>query len=125
MTTVLLHSQNLEYLKKLARERYPKLGSSHLTEAIASGLGFNKHASLLSSFTQPSSRLHAVDFSAMKFASRLQQLLEKKDTEYTKIAEGDWRFKQHELPVSCWQPCQSDAVYQVFKAEFADHLYER
>jgi hypothetical protein len=111
MTTVLLHPQNLDYLKKLARERNPDMGSSHLTEAIAFGLGFNKHASLLSALSQPQSRLHAVPFSASKFISRLQQLLENKDSEYAEIAEGEWQLKQHELPISCYQTYPSDAVF--------------
>jgi hypothetical protein len=114
MTTVLLHSLNLEYLKKRARELYPKLGSSHLTEAIAFGLGFNKHASLLSSFSEPSSRLHTVPFSATRFASRLQQLIETNGFDSAIIAEGDLQLKQHELPVSCFQSYQSDAVYHKY-----------
>ncbi len=111
MTTVLLHYQNLEFLKKSSRELYPKVGSSHLTEAIAAGLGFNKHASLLSALGHKSSRLHAVAFSETGMVLRLQRLLKDGGQTDSGFEVNKLQFDQHDLPVSCWQSQQSNATY--------------
>ena len=111
MTTVLLNTQNLEFLKKISRELYPKVGSSHLTEAIAVGLGFNKHASLLSALKHKSSRLHAVAFSETGMVLRLQQLVKDCGQTDCRFEVNILQFNQHDLPVSCWQSQQSNAIY--------------
>jgi hypothetical protein len=108
MTTILMHTQNLEFLKKHFRVLYPKVGSSHLTEAIAVGLGFNKHASLLAALKHPISYLHAVQFSYEKFELRLKQLAETTENDN---AESSQQLKQHQLPIPCWHQNQSNAVY--------------
>jgi hypothetical protein len=111
MTTVLLHSQNLEYLKKLSRKQFPSLGSSHLTEAIATGLGFKKHASLIAALDHPTSRLHAVAFSNLAFRERTRDLANNTGKIVSGAAEYSLQFDQDDLPVPCWQPNQSDTVY--------------
>jgi hypothetical protein len=111
MTTILLHPQNLEYLKKLAREQCPSVGSSHLSEALASGLGFKKHASLLSATRQNLARLHAVKFSPPTFANRLAELCKSFGDSKSKVEGYSLCPNQIDLPVSCWQFAQSDAVY--------------
>lgn len=64
----------LRELKNRLQARFPDVRSSHLTEAIAAGLGFNTHAALLAAKTQPLFSLVARAFQAKKFKQRLMEL---------------------------------------------------
>jgi hypothetical protein len=111
MTTVLLNLQNIDFLKRVSREQFHKIGINNLTEALAAGFGFNKHASLLLALRQPASRLQAVEFSSQGFELRLSQLTKSLDTNGSDLKICPLEFRQSELPLSCWQPHQSDATY--------------
>lgn len=48
MTAIILTSENYRQTKRELRERYPDIGSAHLSEAFAAALGLRTHAALLS-----------------------------------------------------------------------------
>lgn len=56
MAAILLTRDNIEFLKSESRRFLSGVRSSHLTEALAHGLGYRTHASLLASLTQNKER---------------------------------------------------------------------
>lgn len=64
----------LRALKNRLQARFPDVRSSHLTEAIAAGLGFNTHAALLAAKAEPLFSLTLRAFQAKKFKQRLVDL---------------------------------------------------
>jgi len=64
----------LRALKNRLQARFPDVRSSHLTEAIAAGLGFNTHAALLAAKAEPFHSLAIRPFQAKPFKQRLVDL---------------------------------------------------
>lgn len=64
----------LRSMKNRLQARYPEIRSSHLTEAIASGLGFRTHAALLVNAQEPDCPAVHRRFDAANFKARLAEL---------------------------------------------------
>ena len=67
-----LTQNNAAELKKAAREHFPGIKSSHLSEAIASGFGYQSHAALLAALR--SNARKRSNFSLIGFGKRLTEL---------------------------------------------------
>jgi hypothetical protein len=66
---------------------------------------------LIDRLKHPTSRLHAVAFSNLAFGERLRDLTNNTGKTVSGAAEYSLQFDPQELPLPCWQPNQSDAVY--------------
>ncbi|HST36336.1 MAG TPA: hypothetical protein VLK25_06875, partial [Allosphingosinicella sp.] len=75
MSLLILTHENLESLKRAAREQMPLVKSGHLTEAIAAALGFRTHAALLAKLAlNPALPPDAVECDPARFVTRLAEL---------------------------------------------------
>ncbi|THJ45674.1 hypothetical protein E9536_40750 [Burkholderia sp. LS-044] len=74
MASIVLSEVPLANLKKLSRETFPAIKSSHLTEALASALGFRTHASLLAALVVPATDADIVLLDELPFRQRLSDL---------------------------------------------------
>ena len=72
MPILLFHEANLSSVKKGLRSALPHVRSSHLTEALATGLGFRTHAALLSRLGQYTNLpIEIMDVDEQAFAQRI------------------------------------------------------
>lgn len=74
MASIVLSEVPLANLKNLSREAFPAIKSSHLTEALASALGFRTHASLLAALGVPATEADIVPLDESAFRQRLNDL---------------------------------------------------
>jgi hypothetical protein len=73
MTTILTSRDNLAFIKKALRSALPDISSSHLSEALATGLGFKTHAALLAATGNNAPPL-LLRINPVRIAERLGQL---------------------------------------------------
>lgn len=97
MTAIALTQHGLRTMKRALAPSFPACGSSHLSEALAAGLGFRTQASLLARITETSETdPDHILLNEEAFACRLNQLTGTSVTD-TKIITG--RFaRQHHQP---------------------------
>ena len=74
MTAPLLNAPSLDALKRALVDRFPRVKSSHLSEALAFGLGFRTHASLKSALDQPEAERPPMSLDLSQLRERLYQL---------------------------------------------------
>lgn len=74
MATILLTSENLDFVKPALRSSIPTIKSSHFAEAFAASLGLRTHAALLAQFRFSSARPPLMKADEARFSARLSEL---------------------------------------------------
>lgn len=74
MASLSVSASHLHSLKNALQDRFPAVKSSHLSEALASALGFRTHASLLADLRNATGDQKYLQLDSGLFLSRLQQL---------------------------------------------------
>ena len=74
MKYLLFTDCHLSVLKKTVRAELPNVGSSHISEALAAALGFQKHASLLAEMDRLASNPPYLELDNERFCEKLEQL---------------------------------------------------
>lgn len=74
MKYLLFTDGHLSVLKKAVRAELPNVGSSHISEALAAALGFQKHASLLTEMDRVAWNPPYLKLEDDRFCEKLEQL---------------------------------------------------
>jgi hypothetical protein len=74
MTALVLTSDNLKILRRAVADGLKHVGSAHLSEAIAAGIGYRTHAAALAAASTSIDTAEIVLINTEKFAERLAQL---------------------------------------------------
>ena len=107
MTTTLLIDENIEFLKFEYRRLYPKVKSSHLTEAIAAALGFGTNATLKAHMAESVGIVDAATFSEGKLNQRLL------DFGYSGSGEqSDFQIVLSGMPYRPYYEFQDDSAFR-------------
>jgi len=89
MDHLLLRSRHADILKKQAYSLFPEIKSSHLSEAIAKGLGFNTHAALRTAQKNGQYWDVAAPFDLRRFTTTAMSLGYEPDIE---LRDTNWRW---------------------------------
>lgn len=99
MATILLTSDNIDFVKTELRNGSPQIKSSHLTEALAFGVGYNTNAAMLAAIkSAPQAEPILARLECRKLSDRLSQL-GYSGIDLFNIGEI---VKSHDLPERIW-----------------------
>ncbi|WP_137178844.1 hypothetical protein [Roseomonas sp. AR75] len=99
MRVIPVTTENVEHLKRIGRSALPEVGSSHLSEAIASLLSYRSHASLLASMAVALQVPLLVWPDTSRFEGRLREL----GHDVLSVPALAERLASADLPTPAWR----------------------
>lgn len=100
MAAIVLNQQNIDYVKRTLRARYPDVKPSHIVEAFAAAVGYRTFAALLADYkASPKNRPCARLIVDNAFCSRLR------DLGYPDCIADELPniVRSNDLPLQCWR----------------------
>lgn len=108
MAAIALSAPSLKALKDALRKDFSEEKSSHLSEALASALGFNTHAALLAAAKSQESDPPILDLDTKRFADRLAEFGYPRDDEF----DFEWMAGKGEPAISTEQGLREHIEYK-------------